>query len=528
MERYHQLLTEHREAINQLNVYPVKNGDTGTNMNMTVGSVWRHIEDAETLPEIAHDLTHGSLIGARGYSGVILSQILRGLAGCFGASSSVGAVELAAGFRSAAETAYKAVLNPVEGTILTVLRETAEAAPEAVQAAKDDLARFVDAVYQAGHRALLSTPRLLPILKKAGVVDAGGAGFMMLLTALKELTTGVVEPTPDYLAGGAVGIDRVSVGDENLSGLRYEVMFFLASDDEAPIDGFRKRWAELGDSIVMVGGEGLYNCHIHTDHIGPSIEAALMAGRPTDIQVTDLLGQTTEAQSDERFAPSEAALMAPVGVVAVVAGFGLKRIFRDSGVQAIASGGQSMNPSTEQLLEAVERAPAPSIILLPNNKNIVPVAEQVDALTAKMVRVVPTRSIPQGIAAMYAYQTGEPSIDDLVEDMAAAASSIEDAALTRAVKAAEVESGRIEPGDWLGMSDGSLVIIDKDLHTAATGLVALVSPDKPELVTVITGLEAGTADSKAIEAWLSDRFPKATIEMVAGGQPHYPYLFSIE
>ncbi len=427
--RFHDRLTQYRQALNDLNVYPVPDGDTGTNMSLTLGSVVRDLEPASSMTEVADVISHASLMGARGNSGVILSQILRGLADTFRNAEAVGVGDLVSALDRASAAAYGAVQRPVEGTILTVLREAAEAAGEAGTEAGEDLAHLLARVYDRAVDALQRTPEMLPVLKQAGVVDAGGAGLLLLLAAFLEVASGTSVQLPERVLTAQADLAAI---DMDTSDLRYEVMYFLQADDEK-VTAFRDAWERLGDSIVVVGGGGTWNCHIHTDHIGPAIEAGIEAGRPSDIRITDLSEQAGDRMHHQSgFTPREDVKDVPIGVVAVAVGAGLVEIFRDLGVQGVVSGGQSMNPSTEDLLEVVDSAPAGVIVILPNNKNIVPVAEQLDALSEKNVVVVPTRSVAQGIAAMFGYMPGEVDIRSTVEDMAAAASSVIDGELTQA------------------------------------------------------------------------------------------------
>jgi uncharacterized protein len=532
--RYHDRLSSYREALNGLNVYPVPDGDTGTNMSLTLGSVLAHVEHAVSMEDVARGLADGSLLGARGNSGVILSQILRGFADAFRHEDEIGVPHLVDALDRASTAAYQAVLRPQEGTILTIVREASEAASEAGTTVGNDLAALLERVYSRSEDALERTPEMLPVLRQAGVVDAGGAGLLLLIAAFLEEVTGVEVRLPERLLTAHADLGALGLGapglDRELAGLRYEVMFFLETTGDRLAE-FRERWSGLGDSIVVVGGDGLYNCHIHTDEIGPAIEAGVAVGRPRDIRVTDLVEQAGDHEVHagvSGFRPRPEVLESPIGVVAVVSGPGLVGVFTELGVQAVVSGGQTMNPSTEDLLAVVESIPADCVVVLPNNKNIVPVAEQLDGLTTKSVVVVPTRSVPQGIAAMLAYSPTGSHLDPLVDDMAAAASSVVDGEVTRAVRDAVVEFGRISQGEWLGIADGTIVVSDRDQQTVLRGLVASILPVGAELLTVYVGEHAEPSASKALEAWLGELHPLLEVEFVAGGQPLYPYLVSVE
>jgi len=527
-------LAAHKEAINRLNVYPVPDGDTGTNMALTLLSVCEEVDaSGSDLPSVCKAISHGSLMGARGNSGVILSQILRGMSSVVAEAGGLDGPCVAVALSSASAAAYQAVMRPVEGTILTVAREASEAAT--IRASEGgDLLSVLEAAKAQGMDALDRTPEMLPVLKEAGVVDAGGVGFLLLLDALLHQVDGREMPEPIEVEGPAVGevlLGHGAGGHGDVSDLRYEVMYFLEAPDEA-IPAFKDVWAGMGDSIVVVGGDGLWNCHIHTDDIGASIEAAIDIGKPTKIRVTDLIEQVEEERwvrdaVDSGEGPES--LHAPVtcGVVAVATGDGVRRIFHSLGVQGIVTGGQSMNPSTAELLEAVERVPADHVVILPNNKNIIPVAEQVDEHTSKTVVVVATKGITEGFAALLAYDP-ESEASTNAEEMAAAASRVVAGEVTQAVRDSSCSVGPIATGDWLGIARDGIRSVQPQVADAATCLLAeLVTPDH-EIVTIIEGEGATAGITRQITEWLGEHRPDASAEVHHGGQPLYPYLFGIE
>lgn len=544
---YRDALRSHREVINRLNVYPVPDGDTGTNMALTLDSVVAELEEAgDDLASVCKAVSHGSLMGARGNSGVILSQILRGVAGVLTRDGAGDGLCVAKALAAASDAAYQAVMRPVEGTILTVVRYSAEAARHT---AGDDgaasLIEVLDAAREAGANALARTPELLPVLADAGVVDAGGSGYLLLLDALLHVAADRPLPEPPALedAGAAAtrsgdaapatmpdGSPLPGHGEGGISDLRYEVMYFLEAPDEA-IDAFKNVWAGIGDSIVVVGGDGLWNCHIHADDIGAAIEAALDCGRPRNIRVTDLLEQVEEERwvREAEAEPESPTIATPVttAVVAVSTGAGIRRIFHSLGVQAVVTGGQSMNPSTAQLLEAVEHCPSDTVVILPNNKNIIPVAEQVDAQTAKTVRVVPTRSITEGFASLMAYDP-EAGVDENAAAMGAAAASVTAGEVTRAVRDSSCDLGPISEGDWLGLSRSAIEAVEPTLAEAAVRLLERLMTDDHEIVTLIEGDGSSVADTRRITAWVAEAHPGATVEVHNGGQPLYPYLVGLE
>jgi DAK2 domain fusion protein YloV len=428
--------------------------------------------------------------------------------------------------------AYRAVTRPVEGTILSVVKAASEAAT--ALPAGTGLVEVLEAAHLAAATALAYTPEQLPVLKQAGVVDAGGVGIVLLLDALLNVADGRPLPDPPDLAsvadlpapGGSPrrrGVD--AVGD-----LRYEVMYFLEAPDDT-ISAFRDVWAGIGDSIVVVGGDGLWNCHIHTDDIGAAVEAALDVGRPRDIRVTDLFEQVDE----ERWVREAAADQAPpadlepvtCAVVAVATGDGIRRIFHSLGVQQVVAGGQSMNPSTAQILEAIEAAPASQVVILPNNKNIIAVARQAAVEATKAVGVVETLGIAEGFAALLEYDP-EADLDSNARAMADSAERVVSGEVTRAVRDSNCAAGAIHAGDYLGLSRSGIEVVAPGLAEAAMDLLAKLVTDEHELVTVIEGLEAAKAETRRITEWLEEHRPGVGREVHHGGQPLYPYLFSIE
>ncbi|MEO1058318.1 MAG: DAK2 domain-containing protein [Actinomycetota bacterium] len=553
---YRDLLHQHSARLNRLNVYPVPDGDTGTNMSRTLDAAVDAIADAtdgaatDDMAAVCDAIAHGSLMGARGNSGVILSQILRGIATTMKANPVGDASAFAAALRAASDGADRAVLKPIEGTILSVARAAADAA---AADAGSSLSQVIDAAHRASVDALERTPEQLPVLAEAGVVDAGGAGFVLLLDAARHVVDGVELPVADQvdeaehaLVGehfDAVAHRHAEGGELDVSEFRYEVMYLLDLAD-GRIDEFKSVWGAIGDSIVVVGGDGLWNCHIHTNEIGASIEAVLdLGGRPRQIRVTDLFEEV-----DEEHAKREAALLdaspthtsadwgqagaglPPVttAVVAVCVGDGLVELFGQLGVQGVVTGGQTMNPSTQELLDTVEHVNADQVVILPNNSNIIPVAEQVDALTNKRVAVVPTRTMPQALAALVVYDP-EATIDAVESGMVEAIAGVRSGEITQAVRDTTTPVGDITTGDWIGLIDREgVVAASAELSSAVVGLLEQVVHDEVELVTVITGSAADTATTELITSWLDDRRADVAVEVQHGGQPLYPYLVGAE
>ncbi len=524
MVAYRDLLRAHQERLNRLNVYPVPDGDTGTNMALTLESVVTALDGVDEAG-VQKAVVHGSLMGARGNSGVIWFQILKGLAEGLGGDE-VGPAGVADALLGASRLADAAVMRPVEGTILTVARDGAKAA----DAARDrSLVELLDCAAAAAATSLEDTPKLLGVLAEAGVVDAGGAGFVLLVDALLYVAAArpLPEPSDDGSPAGVVPAAHHTVTAEDAyghgsggEGGRYEVMYFMEGPDEA-VEEFKQAWDTIGDSIVVVGGDGLWNCHIHTDDIGASIEAAIDAGgRPRQIRVTDLHQQV----ADERRNRSRVT----TAVVAVGAGEGIDSILRSLGVREVVAGGQSMNPSIAQILDAIEAAAAEGVIVLPNNKNVVPVAEQASKLGTRPVLVVPTRSVAEGLASLLAYDP-DAGVEANHAAMVEAAAGVAWGEVTRAVRdAAGTPAGPVREGDWLGLEHGVIAVVEPDLAGAACGLLDLLVADHHEVVTVIEGDGSEVSVTAQLTEWLAKHRPDAAVDVHDGGQPLAAYLFSAE
>jgi DAK2 domain fusion protein YloV len=526
--RFRDAVRAHQEELNRLNVYPVPDGDTGTNMALTLESVGAALKDSTSMEEVCQAISRGSLMGARGNSGVILSQILRGLADTCRPLESVPAADLVRGFRLAADAAYEAVMRPVEGTILTVAREIAEAI-EGLDS--PSLVAVLERGADAARDAVARTPDLLPVLRDAGVVDAGGKGLTLLIDAFLEVVDGRPIPEPELVATPAAVAAHLS-GDD-VSGLRYEVMYLLDAQDDT-MHAFREAWMAIGDSIVVVGGDGIWNCHVHTNDIGAAVEAGIDAGRPHQIRITDLMEQVEEerwVREAEVVADlnEAAASWAPVttAVVAIGVGDGVRRLLTSLGVQRVVAGGQSMNPSTAQILEAVEGCSAQCVIVLPNNKNIIAVAKQVDALTDKQVAVIGTTSVPEALAALVEY---DPSAE-LAENeatMNSARERVRTGEVTQAVRDAVADGAKVREGDWIAISRDGVVATTSSPADAVCLLLGKLVDDDSEIVTVLIGHDAPAHETERIREHLEVKFPQLEVEFHHGGQPLYPYLVGVE
>ena len=480
-----------RGEIDDLNVYPVPDGDTGTNLLMTMQAADDAVREAPAdMAGTVAAMARGALLGARGNSGVILSQLLKGLAEVLGASETGTAADVRRALTRAAELAYEAVATPVEGTVLTVARECAEA----VAGLEADLAAVVTAAREAAARSLARTPELLPQLRAAGVVDAGGRGLCVLLEALERVVTGAATPVVPSLVvpreRNAVAVAREEGSDE----YAYEVQFLLRDADEARVEVLKEQLALLGDSLVVVGGDDLWNVHVHVNDVGAAVEAGVEAGRPFRITVTRF-----EDQVDvQAAAPLAMPVMneRPVGraVVAVAPGEGLAALFRQAGAEVVL-GGPTFNPSTAELLEAVRRSGTAEVVLLPNDANSTGVAGAAAAAARDeglSVAVVPTRSSVQGLAALAVADPSRSFADD-VAAMAEAAGSTRWAEVTTAVREAATMAGVCRPGDVLGLLEGDVVLIGSEVEAVGEELLHRMLGGGGELVTVVTGEEAPPA-----------------------------------
>jgi DAK2 domain fusion protein YloV len=522
-----------REEIDALNVYPVPDGDTGTNMYLTISAARDAIREATTdAAEPDRDvalaaMARGALLGARGNSGVILSEMLGAIARRIAVSTPEerNATVMADALHRATEASYAAVGQPVEGTMLTVCRAASKAA-QALAATPGTRARDVFTTAAAAAReALARTPEQLRVLRDAGVVDAGGRGICVILDAAETALTGR-RPVPVHSLLGQHQIPiphaphPVGDGDLTADGPSYEVMYLLdATDDRIP--GLRSALGALGDSLVVVGGEGLWNVHVHVDDVGAAIEAGIEAGRPHRVRVTHFAEQVAEAQVPEQGAGRS--------IVAVAAGPGLQTIFEEAGAVVVA-GGPGRRPSTSQILEAIKKCGTREVVVLPNDHDSVRVA-QIAARTAEAdhglrVAVIPTQAQVQGLAAMAVHEPGRGFDQDVLE-MTATARHARHGAVTIAAKQAMTMGGPCEPGDVLGVIEGDFAVVGDDLYDVATGVLGRLLAGGGELVTLVAGDEAdGLADRAA--AWVDQEHPHVDVVVYDGGQERYPLLLSVE
>ncbi|NOZ50892.1 MAG: DAK2 domain-containing protein [Chloroflexi bacterium] len=534
-------LKQHSQIVNALNVFPVPDGDTGTNMVLTMQAAWKEASarTSTAANEITQAFAQGAIRGARGNSGVILSQILRGIAEQLHESQEIDAKGLAKALKQARETAYKGVIKPVEGTILTVIREAADACEHA--AALDPDLRFVLAsTLTKAKQALDNTPNLLPILKKAGVVDAGGQGLYYLLEGMLKVVNGIPLPMPEQVTSETQTAmpppDLHDIGEEEWG---YDIQYLVYGDhlDETQI---RQALLDMGGESVVVGQSGsIVKVHVHSADPGPFLSYGASLGHLDDIVLEDMTLQTLRRKGE--WDDSKLQLVSPsipalpritehecLGVVAVASGPGLARVFESLKVCAVVRGGQTMNPSIEDLLQAAESLAQDEVIVLPNNKNVILAAQQAAQLAHKQVHVVATRSMPEGIAAMLAYHPGA-GIEQNLAAMKAAAASVHTIEVTTAVRDAEFDHVSVQKGDLIGLVDGQLVSKGDDHLQVALAALALADADEEsELISIYYGADVSTEAAEKLMEQLQEALPDFEIELHAGGQPHYDYIISVE
>jgi DAK2 domain fusion protein YloV len=521
-------LQHHQTAINILNVYPVPDGDTGTNMVLTMQSAWVEIQDSPecNVGRIARQMAHGALMGARGNSGVILSQIWRGFARSLDGKDAFSAQDLAAACREASITAYKGVVKPVEGTILTVARAVADEATRAVKDT-DDLLHVLEHMVFAARETVKLTPSLLSVLAEAGVVDAGGQGLFVILEGMLRYMRGepVVE---DMELVGTVDLIATEL-DSGEAGYGYDVQFLLVGRD-LEVDAIRQKIAAMGECPLVVGEPTTVKVHVHVLDPGIPISFGASLGSLRDVVVEDMQAQYQDFIVERGRAHAPAAQPFQelgMGIVAVAMGDGLACVFQSLGVSTIVHGGQTMNPSTQDLLEAVENLPAEKVILLPNNGNVILAAEQACTLSDKSVAVVPSRSIPQGISALLAVNS-QADFETNVAAMTRALGDVETGEITTATRSVTINGLAVTDGQIIGLHNGKLKVVGTTVEQVVQALLQEMDAVGCEVVTLYYGETVGESDADALAELLGQNWPDLEIEVVAGNQPHYHYILSVE
>ena len=518
-------LSANHEEANRLNVFPVPDGDTGTNMLLTLQSAVEDIKDsnAAEVSKIAKLASHGSLMGARGNSGVILSQIFRGFARAVEGKSSLTPRELAAAFEEAANAAYRAVNKPTEGTILTVAREAGRAATAAAASPDASVPSVIAAAASGARDAVLKTPSQLQILREAGVVDAGGFGLQIILEGMLKTVEESAFAAATAQAAPKVQPSQVAF-DLPEGGWGY-CTEFLIEGNGLDIDVIRNQIEALGNSVLVVGEPELVKVHVHTDDPSRVITLAGGYGKLLKLNVGDMSTQ------HKRIIEGEGASKPPrpngVGLVAVVAGSGLVEIFRGLGVDAIVEGGQSMNPSTQDMLLAIESVPYQEVILLPNNRNVILAAKQVIGLTPKKVHIVETRSVPEGVAAVVAFRPDRSGPDNIAA-MKAEAERVQTIEVTHAVRDTRSNGLKVKKGDVIGLINEKLEFAGGDYADVVNKALGKLGPESYELVTVYRGEGASDDELASLQSSIQSSFPGLEVEVQQGGQQHYPFILSVE
>ena len=540
-------LAANKQLVDAMNVFPVPDGDTGTNMSLTVMAAAREAEKKGSLmaADVTKAASSGALRGARGNSGVITSQLFRGFAKGLEGMEEAGVKELAAAAEQAVKTAYKAVMKPKEGTILTVARGCAEAA-EKLSHETDDIEAFLSGIIAYGHEVLAQTPEMLPVLKQAGVVDAGGRGLLYILEgALKQLKAGdqhvtlndgqsavAAAPEMDFASLASIENESITFG--------YCTEFFInvQGADETVTTGLKNYLGTIGDSVVCVADDEIIKIHVHTDHPGLAIEKALTIGSLTGLKIDNMREQHTNAISfTGEAAPAPAAAPAApvveqprkdVGFVSISAGAGLTAIFKNLGVDEVIEGGQTMNPSTEDILNAVDKINADHIFVLPNNKNIILAAEQAAKLSEdKKLHVIPSRSVPEGISAMFCFEA-DADPDEMEAAMKDAIRLVDTATVTYAVRDTSIGDKEIKAGNILGMLNDQIEVVAEDVMEGTKELIKASIKDESEVVGIYYGADATEESAEELAAFIEENYPDCEVEVQSGGQPLYYYIISVE
>ena len=531
MEIFADQLRLHRDQIDSLNVYPVPDGDTGTNMLMTqeaVVAAVRSIPVTARTEDLGTTVSRAALLGARGNSGVILSQILRGMCERLPSSGAFVPTELAAALDHAAREARRAVGRPVEGTILSVLGDAARAAGESAAAdPTGDIASVLQAALDEARRSLARTTERLPELKNAGVVDAGGKGVVLFLDALHAAIQGEAPSEPVGTMGPVghpSGYGAPRVIDPDLDGIGQHEVQYLLEAEEIAIAPMRAALADIGDSLVVVGGGGLYSVHVHTNDPDRALEAGSRAGEVRDVRVASLRDQMTGCLTSQARAVRLAEEVC--SLVAVAEGDGLSRTFRSLGA-AVVRGSPGRNPSVDDLAATIAACSTDAVVVLPNQPNVAPLAELAAAQTSKDVRVVPVASIPAGLSAATVFNP-LATLQENAKVMEEAARACRSGEILRAGREAETPAGGVGGGQWLGIADGEVVAAGAEPAAVATELVRGLAPETAEVLTIVVGADAEAADVRSVEAEVRRTFPSLELEIVEGDQPEHPFLIGVE
>jgi hypothetical protein len=524
-------LRTNQQTVNALNVFPVPDGDTGTNMVLTMQSAWNEIKDSgyRKVDEMAAAVSKGALMGARGNSGVILSQLWRGFARGVHGHETLDGATFAKALAEARDTAYKGVVKPVEGTILTVARGVAEAVESAAKSTNDAI-DILETAVRAADEAVQHTPELLPILKQAGVVDAGGKGFFFILEGMLRHVYGESLETPLMSVQPISAMNLRDAMNEVEEGQDYEVVVDFMPPTEFDLQKFYGRLEEMGTSIQVGEGDGMYRMHIHVplEKRYEPIDYIMGFGTITKVAMENLLAQMDEIQKSKSSAISFAAVEpGQIAVIVVSPGAGLSRIFASLGAAAVVEGGQTMNPSTQDILQSFENLPTNKVIILPNNKNIIMAANQAKDVTVKQVVVVPSRTIPQGLAAMLSLQP-DGDLESVSGKMIKALGTVQTGEITIATRSVEIDGVQCQDGQVIALLDGKLVAAAASIEEACALLLGRANASEHELITLYYGQDMSHAEANRIADSIREKYREQDIEVQDGGQPHYQFLISVE
>ena len=537
-------ITAQKQAINDLNVFPVPDGDTGTNMSMTIGTAVTELRKSEpaTVDKAASVTASALLRGARGNSGVILSLLFRGLSKGLKGMETAGAAAFAAAMQEGVSAAYKAVMKPAEGTVLTVSRLAAKRAVDTVAEGETDIEKVLEEALKEGWDALAQTTDMNPVLKKAGVVDAGGKGYLLILEGMLAELRGELMPEVTEDAQTQDKADFAALSEEDIT-FTFDTVFIVRKTVDKSLESFRAYLNSIGDSLVIGEDDDAFKVHVHTDIPGAALTEAQKYGTLELAKIENMRTQAEDlaagrqAQSTDDLDAVEAELEAPAapaapekpyGFLAVCAGDGLAAVFRDLGADGVVSGGQTMNPSTESILEGVEKIPAETVFVLPNNSNIIMAAQQCDALTEKHVVVIPTKTVPQGITAMMNVDFEAPDADSIADAMNASLSTVTTAQITYAARNSDFDGFDIKEGDYLALEEGKLFGTDSSLDVLLEKLAADAVERSAGFISLYFGEDVSEEEAQKAAQVFEDRCPDAEVAVLSGGQPVYYYIISME
>jgi DAK2 domain fusion protein YloV len=525
-------LSTNQQTVNALNVFPVPDGDTGTNMVLTMQAAFKEIGNSseKNAGKMAHAIAHGALMGARGNSGVILSQLWRGFARALDSQETIDGPSLARALATGRDTAYKGVVRPVEGTILTVAKDIAAAAEQFLAEGTTDPYDMLTMILPAADKSVQHTPELLPVLKDAGVVDSGGKGLFYIFEGMVRYLNGQPLDTSPTLIRPLAEINLENVADSIEPGQDFEIVVDFRPRDVLDLEYFYTCLEEMGTSIQVGEGDGLYRMHIHvpTEKLYEPIDFTRSLGDVTKVAIENLLVQLEDLEI-EKHEKTNLVTVEPdqIAVVAVSPGSGISRVFASLGVAAIVEGGQTMNPSTQEILRAFENLPTDKIIILPNNKNIILAAKAAAEMTVKKVIVIPTRSIPQGMAAMMRLAP-EGDLQEVAREMTQALDEVETGEITIATRSVEIDDVTVQEGQIIALHNGKLVLAAVSLEEACLQLLHKAHADHFELITFFFGANLPRQEVNRIVDLVRAEFPDQEIEVQEGDQPHYQFIIAIE